>query len=140
MPKTAARRHAAKPAAQDASILVQIAQLAASNDLQRAINWIWSEAFISDYGEFLKKHPRGSDGYRTALTVAIHYETIGTLWKHRLINEDLLFDWLWVTGVWDRMKGFVLGGRRELNEPALGENFQKMANAQARWRKQRSAR
>ena len=26
--------------------------------------------------------------------VAAWYETIGTLWKHGLLDEDLLFDWL----------------------------------------------
>ncbi|HYM16201.1 MAG TPA: hypothetical protein VEZ14_11625 [Dehalococcoidia bacterium] len=38
-----------------------------------------------------------------------------------------------MTGIWDRMKGFVLGERRDAGEPKLGENFQKMAAAQARY-------
>ena len=115
--------------------MLHIARLGAANGIPSAMNWLWSDKFIPDYAEFVSKNPPGSDGYGNARLVAIHYETIGTLWKHKLINQDLLFDWLLVTGVWDRLKGFVLGERRRFGQPALGENFQKMTNAQARWMK-----
>ncbi len=131
MPKVPARKPE-KPTTQDAAVLLQLASLGRDKDLHDAMNWMWSDGFPTDYAEFVKAHPPGSVGYGRARLIAIHYETIGTLWKHRLINERLLFDWLLVTAVWDRTKGFVLGQRREFKEPALGENFQKMANAQAR--------
>ena len=131
MPPPGARK-VAKPTHEDAAILLQVAQLAAASGVQGALNWVFSDAFLPDYAEFIKKHPRGGKGFAAARLLAVHYETIGTLWKNKLINEDLLFDWLAVTLVWDRLKGIVLGERKAFGVPALGENFQKMANAQAR--------
>ena len=125
-------RTAAKPTHEDAAIMLQVAQLSAANGIGAALNWLWSDKFVPDYAEFLKKHPRGSDGFAKARLISVHYETIGTLWKNKLINEDLLFDWLAVTLVWDRLKGIVLGERKAFGLAGLGENFQKMANAQAR--------
>ncbi|MHB8378165.1 MAG: DUF4760 domain-containing protein [Dehalococcoidia bacterium] len=135
MPKQVSRnaqKPRPRPTTEDGMMMLQIAQVAALRGVHDASNWVWSDKFIPDYAEFVKKYPRGSEGYGKARLVATHYETVGTLWKNKLINADLLFDWLLITGIWDRMKGFVLGERRQANEPKLGENFQKMAAAQAR--------
>jgi hypothetical protein len=63
--------------------------------------------------------------------VCTFFETVGTLHKQGLINEDLLFDWLWVAGPWDKLKGYALGQRQEAGVPELWENFEAMAVAQA---------
>lgn len=132
---TVTARKTPKPTSEDAGVILHIAGLGAANGVPSAMNWLWSDKFIPDYAEFVKKNPPGGDGYGKARLIAIHYETIGTLWKHKLISQDLLFDWLLVTGVWDRLKGFALGERRQFGQAALFQNFQKMANAQARWMK-----
>ena len=131
MPRSS-RSATPKPTFQDAQIILQIAQLAANNGIHSAMNWLWSDDFNPDYAEFIKVHPHGSDGYGKARLVAVHYETIGTLWKNKLINEDLLFDWLSVTAVWERLRSLVLAERKAFGIAALGENFQKMARAQTR--------
>jgi hypothetical protein len=97
------------------------------------MNWLWSDQFISDYAEFVKKYPLGSKENIKASKICGHYETIGTLWKHGLINQDLLFDWLSVAAVWDRIKGFAIGVRQEAKEPRLYENFEAMAKAASSW-------
>ena len=61
------------------------------------------------------------------------YETIGTLHKHGLLNEDLLFDWLAIDLTWDRMKSHALGWREEIGNTHMYENFEAMANAQREW-------
>ena len=81
-----------KPTQEDAALMLQVAQLAALRGVDAAGNWIRSEEFVTDYNEFLKKHPRGSIGFGHARVIATHYETLGTLWKNKLLNEDLLFD------------------------------------------------
>ncbi len=124
-----------KPTREDAAIMLELGQVAAMRGLDAAMNWVRSDAFVTDHGEFVKKHPPGSAGFGYVRVVATHYETVGTLWKNKLINEDFLFDWLWVVGIWDRMKGFVIGERKAAGQPRLGENFQKMATAQVRWLK-----
>ena len=81
------------------------------------------------YKEFIKRYPVGSEEYSKFSKICGHFETIGTLWKHKLINEELLFDWLAVDMVWNRVKGVALGVRQESGEPRLFENFEAMANA-----------
>lgn len=124
---------------QDAMVLLQIGQLGAAQGIPAAMNWIFSDAFIPDYDDFIKKFPRGSDHFGQVRRAATYHETIGTLWKHKLINEDLLFDWLWVDGVWNRLKGFVVGQRKHSGNPAIGENFEAMAQAGRAWQDKRTS-
>jgi len=120
-------------------VMLQLAQLSAAQGVMAAMNWILSDAFVSDYDEFVKKFQKGSDQFGQARRVAGFYETVGTMWKHRLINEDLLFDWLWVEGVWNRLKGFALGLRREAGNPRLFENFEAMSGASREWKEKRAS-
>lgn len=119
-----------KPTHQDAIIMLRLYQLSAIAGLSEATNWMWSDNFITDYAEFIKKYPPGSEGYEKATRICGYYETIGTLYKNGLFNEELLFDWLAVYLVWDRIKNFAIGLREEAREPRLFENFEAMAKAQ----------
>ncbi|SRR5579875_205458 len=114
---------------EDATLLVQLAHLAALRGID-AIDWLHSERFDPDYATFVASNPPGSEGYRTAVRIAAHYELIGSLWKHGLLHEELLFDTYAVTLVWRRLKGFVLGSREQFGEPRLGENFEALAEAE----------
>ena len=120
----------AKPTYQDATLMLQLAMWGAVAGNQKAGSFIWSDKFENDYKEFVKKYPVGSDEYSFASQMCTWYETLGTLFKHDLFNRELLFDWLLVSMVWNRLKGFVLGVRAEANEPRLYENFEAMAKAQ----------
>ncbi|PKP56814.1 hypothetical protein CVT91_12175 [Candidatus Atribacteria bacterium HGW-Atribacteria-1] len=120
----------AKPNYQDATLMLQLAQWGATLGLNEVMNWMWSDQFIPDYAEFVKKYPRGSEGFANASKICGVFETIGTLYKHGLLNEELLFDWLAIDLVWDRIKGFALGMRKQTGEPRIHENFEAMAKAQ----------
>ena len=117
----------AKPTYKDATLMLQIAQWESMLGVPEAMNWLWSDEYISDYAEFVKKYPRGSDGYLKASKVCNVFETIGTLFKNGLFNKELLFDWMAVGMVWNRIKGFAIGIRKEAGEPRLYENFEMMA-------------
>jgi hypothetical protein len=123
----------AKPTYQDATLVIQLSQLAATSGTQDAVNWLWSDEFIPDYTEFAKKYPPGSEGCLKANKVLGYFETLGTLYKHGLLNEDLLFDWVAVSMVWDKIKDIALGMRQETGEPRLHENFEAMARTNAEW-------
>ena len=120
----------AKPTFQDASLMLQLAQLSAVSGLQKANAFLWSDKYEADYKEFVKKYPTGTDEYSYASQICGWFETLGTLLKYDLFNRELLFDWLLVSAVWDRIKGFALGVREEGKEPRLYENFEAMAKAQ----------
>lgn len=118
-----------RPTHDDAIVLIQLAQYAASSGIQEAITWMWSEEFpVEDVG-FLEKCPLGSEGHLKAYKICAYFEMIGTLHKHRLLNEELLFDWLAVSLVWDKIKRFSLEMRLMTSEPRLFENFEAMARA-----------
>ena len=118
-----------KPTHQDATLMLQIAQWWASAGVNEAVNWMWSDEFIADYAEFVEKYPAGSEEYGKASKIVGAMETLGTLYKHGLFNEELLFDWLAVSMVWDRISGFALGIREVADAPRLYENFEAMAKA-----------
>jgi hypothetical protein len=117
----------AKPTYQDATLMLQLAQWGAASGMQKATTFLWSDKFAPDYAEFVEKYPRGSEEYAHASQICGWYETLGALYKHGLFNEELLFDWLWVSGVWDRIKGFALGVREEAGNPHIYELFEAMA-------------
>jgi hypothetical protein len=94
-------------------------------DDSAARGWIWSDEFVSDAEEFREKYPPGSKEFDYVSGTATWYETIGTLRKNGLLNEKLLFDWLYVTGMWERLKPILVAQRS--NTPQLWENFKPMA-------------
>jgi hypothetical protein len=119
----------AKPTYQDAMLMLQLAQWGAASGVPEATNWLWSDQFVPDYAEFVKKYPHGSDEGLKANKIGGYFETIGTLYKQGLFNEDLLFDWLAVSMVWERIKGYALGLRQEVGNARLYENFEALAKA-----------
>ena len=119
-----------KPTYQDATLLLQFAQWGDSTGVNTAIYWVLSELFVPDYAEFVKKYPPGSEEYENVSKILGWFETLGTLYKHGLFNGELLFDWMAVNLVWERIKGFALGLREQWGEPRLWENFEAMAKAQ----------
>ena len=122
----------AAPTPQDAQLVVQLAQLAAVQRLDEAVAWLFGTEIPTEPAAFLERFPRGSDGHRHATAILNNMETIGALWKHGLLHEELLFDWLWVSGVWERVQGLALAQRQEFGENRLWELVEAMAQAQER--------
>ena len=123
----------AVPTPQDAQLVVQLAQLAAVQDLDEATDWLFANEMPTEPATFRERFPAGSEGHHHVTAILTYMETIGALWKHGLLNEDLLFDWLWVTGIWERVKGLALAQRQEFGAAHLWEHVEAMAQAQERW-------
>lgn len=119
----------AEPTREDAQLLVQLATLFAQSGIGEATSWIWSDEFVSEYDEFKEKYPPGSNERGHLMRASGYYETVGTLWKHKLISEELLFDWLLLEPLWNRMKPILVGMREEMGDPRLFENYEAMAGA-----------
>ena len=119
-----------KPTYRDATLMLQLAQWQATLNVQEALNWLWSDQYVADFEEFVKKYPWGSEESGRAGKICGVFETLGTLYKHGLFNEDLLFDWLAVSAIWDKIKGYALGVRQLAGNPRLYENFEALAAAE----------
>ena len=120
----------AKPTREDAHLLLEIASWSSASGVMEAVNWVRSEDFVPDFASFDSKYPEGSEGRLRLNKVLGHNETVATLWKNKLISEELLFDWLWVTGMWDLVKDVAVGMREKSGVSALWENFEAMAERQ----------
>jgi len=108
----------AAPTREDATLIIQIAQWMAMSGFNEQMPKLWSEGFDPQTAD-----PQ-SEPVRAALTT---FETIGTLVKHGLLSEELVRDWLWVRGIWDRVGPAALQMRSNTGEPRLYENFEALA-------------
>jgi hypothetical protein len=119
-----------KPTHDDADVMLRLVQIWPFE----ATNWIWSDDFEPDHEKFMAARTgRGAsdEGLANVRAVLNWYETIGTLYKNGLINEDLLFDWLAIDAVWQRVKSHALAHREHNHH--MYENFEAMASAQREW-------
>lgn len=60
----------------------------------------------------------------------LFHETVGTLVKNGLLSRELVYDWLWVAGSWDRVGPAAKRAREKAGVPALFENFEALAAGQ----------
>jgi hypothetical protein len=114
-----------KPAYEDADLMFRLVQ----SWPVEASDWIWSDEFVPDHDE-AAKGAKGGEAFGHVRATLNWYETIGTLYKNSLFNEELLFDWLAIDAAWRRMKSYALAWREESGEPRMYENFEAMAKAQ----------
>jgi hypothetical protein len=107
---------------EDAQLVVQLAQWAATMGLDEAASAVLADTF--------------EPGSATMQDVPVRrvlnfYETIGTLVKNGLLDRELILDWLWVQGMWERVAPAIERAREKFGEPRLGENFESLAAAQS---------
>jgi len=118
-----------KPTYDDAEVMLRLMQMYPVD----AANYIWSDEFIPDHDEFVAKQAGRPEAGGSIRAVLGWFESVGTLYKHGLMNEELLFDWLAIDAVWDRVKGHALALREETGNAHFYENFEAMADAQVAW-------
>ena len=118
-----------QPTYDDANIMLKLYDAIRDPQFIKSVKFIFSEDYVDDYESFMAKYPMGSDEFDYFLHYAGWYETLGTMWKHNLINQTLLFDWLLIMPRWKRVENFIQGYREVNNEPRLFENFEAMAKA-----------
>lgn len=106
----------------DGMLLVQIAQWGAVAGIEEAVATIFDRDFDPETAE------AHDEPVRKALMFG---ETLGTLTKNGLISEELVLDWMWMAGLWDRVGKAALAARAEYGEPKLYENFEALASAQS---------
>src|SRR5206468_10479911 len=94
----------AEPTREDALLMTNLMGVSAQLGLAEANGFIWSDAFVGDHGEFTKRFPPGSKEFSYVTTVAGWFETVGTLVKHGLFNEELVHDWLAIELTWKRLE------------------------------------
>jgi hypothetical protein len=107
---------------EDAQMMVELAKWGAMIDQGAASRKIFADDFDRDAADALDPEVQ---------TTLVWHETIGTLVKNRLLDRDLVYDWLWVAGAWDRVGPAALRARERSGVDALYENFEALAQGQS---------
>jgi Domain of unknown function (DUF4760) len=102
----------------DAILVIELAKLAAMSGVSEAARVIFADDFDPDAAEANDPHVRIVLGFN---------ETVATLVKNDLLDRDLVYDWLWVAGSWDRVGPAAKRARERAGVPNLYENFEALA-------------
>ncbi|HUH81199.1 MAG TPA: hypothetical protein VLZ06_07720 [Solirubrobacteraceae bacterium] len=107
------------PTAEDARLLVQLARWGTALGIEEVLPSLLDESFDPDIADAMADRP--------VRTMLMFGESVGTLVKHGLLNDELVHDWLWVEGIWSRVGPAAVRLRERLDEPRLYENFEALA-------------
>lgn len=107
---------------EDAKLIVQLAQWGTMMGLGDAMKEVFAEDFSP------KTATIEDDSVRCILQYG---ETVGTLTKNGLLSQELVLDWLWVAGMWERVAPAARKQRKQFGVEELYENFEALAAAQS---------
>jgi len=79
---------------EDATLMVELAKWGSMMQLDEAMRAIWADDFDPETADV-----RDAPVQRTLL----FNETLGTLVKNDLLDRELVYDWIWVEGIWARV-------------------------------------
>jgi hypothetical protein len=109
------------PDREDAALLVQLAQWGTMLNIEEAIQTLFSEDF----------DPQTASWTDPLVSRVLQFgETIGTLTKNGLFDTELALDWLWVSGIWQRVGPAAQKAREGAGVQELYENFEALASHQ----------
>jgi hypothetical protein len=111
----------ATPTHDDALLMVQLARWSTEIGVEDAIPHILADDFDPDTADML-----ADDSVRKLLLFG---ESVGTLVKHDLLSAELVHDWIWVQGIWNRVGPAAIRQREKFGEPRLYENFEALAKS-----------
>jgi hypothetical protein len=114
---------------QDAALLIQILNGPIGLRSADGMDLLAGYPKPPTYEQFVKDHPRGSEGYRNVSAVMTVNETVATFEKQGIHDRGLVNDLIWVSGAWERCKSIALEERRQ-TVPQLWENFEALAAGQ----------
>jgi hypothetical protein len=106
---------------EDGMMMIELAKWGSMIGVPEASRAIFSEHFDPGAVEAGDKHVQAILNFN---------ETIGTLVKNDLLDRELVYDWLWIAGSWDRVGPAALRAREKAGVAALYENFEALASGQ----------
>ncbi len=118
-------------------MLMRLDELAARDETRKAIDWFRTTHLGS---EAPNVHPilRDSPEFVYVNRFIELFETMGTLVKFHLLNEELVHDRWMVRSVWGFLKPTIERERRTIGSPTLAENFEWLAERNQTWADRRT--
>ncbi len=126
-----------KPSVQDADMLLQVMATYLSEPMKKSRGFWRTVPDGLGFEELMKKYPRGSEGYEHIINMMIFWETVGSLLKRNLLNQELAFDTFLDAPPWPKVERFFKEMRRKENSPLEGENIEQAFKLSEKWKKAR---
>jgi hypothetical protein len=125
----------AKPTGKDAAMLLDVMSVYLSAPMMEARRFWRTVPDGLGFDELRKKYPRGSEDFEKFSNVMIFWETVGSLLKRGLLNEELAFDTFLDAPPWPKVKHFFQERREKENAPLEGENIERAYELSKKWMK-----
>ena len=106
---------------EDAALLVELAKWGTMMRLDEASRALHADDFDADTADWRDPPVQAT---------LVFNETLGTLVKNGLLDRDLVYDWLWVAGTWERVGPAALRAREEAGVQEMFANFEALAAGQ----------
>ncbi len=127
-----------KPSSKDAEMLLRVMAIYLSEPMKKSRRFWRTIPDGLGFEEIMKKYPRGSEGYEHIGNMMIFWETIGSLLKRDLLNQDLAFDTFLDAPPWPKVEHFIKERRKKEKNPLEGENVEIAFKLSEKWKKARS--
>jgi hypothetical protein len=106
---------------EDAVLMLELAKWGTMIGFAEASREVFADEFDADAAEAQDPHVQA---------ILVFNETVGTLVKNDLLDRELVYDWLWVAGLWERVGPAALRARQKAGVAQLYENFEALAGGQ----------
>ncbi len=127
-----------KPTWEDADLLLRIDELAAREGTRRALDW-FRRNHLGLEGHGVHPIPRDAEEFEHVYRFVELFETVGTLVKHDLLDEDLIHDRWMSRAAWDFLKPTIERERR-IAGASFAENFEWLAERNRAFARRRSTK
>jgi hypothetical protein len=131
LPQQTNTARATGPSRDDATALIQLANLHAQLQVSAGLDVLWRADFPTDPYTIDAWFAPGTDGRRGLEAVLVWFQAVGTLVKHRLLDADLCRDWARADLVWARIGPMAIAERARTGDETMWANFELLAATHA---------
>lgn len=117
----------------DLEILLRIMEIYLSDPVRKARAFMRTIPDGLTFDELVERYPRGSEDYELFGNMMIFWETIGSLMKHGLLNEELAFDTFLDAPPWKKVEIAFLDLRKQEGKALEGENIEFAYQRSLKW-------
>jgi len=125
------------PTREDADMLLRVMEVYFSRPVREARRFWRTIPDGLGYEELHAKYPKGSKEFEEIGTMMIFWETVGSLIKRGLLNEELAFDTFLDAPPWKKMERYFKERREKENAPLEGENLETAYKRSREWQRKR---
>ena len=121
------------PDREDLQILLRIMEIYLSDPMRKARSFWRTIPDGLTLEELLERYPRGSEEFELFGSMMVFWETIGSLMKHGLLNEELAFDTFLDAPPWKKVEAAFVAMRKEPGKAVEAENLEFAYRRSMKW-------